>query len=615
MFRKYDLPILSTLLMLLIVTTMLGITASVEAQEVHAFLIIMDNDPKPKSSFNVSVRQNLWNLQDMLNPLNVNLETWQAGRRSFQATDIINRVQNLDVQQGDTVFVYYSGHGYIQDSKHYLLLEKQSLASSLLRSDLAKAVSEKNCRLKMLMTDTCSDYIETQGPTDESIGIIPVGNAMADLFFKHRGFLDITAASPGQLAWGRDETGGYFTKSVTMSANAEADTNEDDSVSWEEVFAITQQKTEKYFSDTTFKPSAKREMDEKGQTTQTPIAYSLPLLITGGTAPSEPSEPAIQTTATLGITSTPSGATVYIDGTKVGTTPLRGHEIDTGGRGEKQVKVSLALEGYKNRETHIILESGKNKPWDVRLEKMQHTPRRVTSEMVLIPAGKFRMGTDELAGNESKPIHTVDLDAFYIDPHEVTVGEYKAFLLESGYAASLHRNLSEFSPTDDHPIVAVSWHDAMAYAQWAGKRLPTEAEWEKAARGGLMDMHFPWGNDEIDSSKANYGNTHGLTVPVGSYPANTYGLYDMAGNVAEWCMDPWDSNFYANSPLENPFAGHKSRDATIGDYKSIRGLRVVRGGSWSHTASPSFWVSGRHKSEAAKRYNNIGFRCVKDLPR
>ena len=385
----------------------------------------------------------------------------------------------------------------------------------------------------MLMTDTCSDYIETQGPTDESIGIIPVGNAMTDLFFKHRGFLDITAASPGQLAWGRDETGGYFTKSLTLSANAEADTNEDDSVSWEEVFAITQQKTAKYFSDTTFKPSAKREMDEKGQTTQTPVQYSLPEL------------------------------------EKIPTQP---------------------------------------KPQIIKVKDN-------TSNMVLIPAGKFRMGNDELVGNGSKPIHIVDLDAFYIDPHEVTVGEYKEFLLESGYPASLHRNLSEFSPTDDHPVVGVSWHDAMAYAQWAGKRLPTEAEWEKAARGGLMDMHFPWGNDEIDSAKANYGNTHGLTVPGGGYPANTYGLYDMAGNVAEWCMDPWDSNFYANSPLENPFAGHKSRDATIGDYKSIRGLRVVRGGSWRHTASPSFWASGRHKSEAAKRYDNIGFRCVKDLPR
>ena len=238
-----------------------------------------------------------------------------------------------------------------------------------------------------------------------------------------------------------------------------------------------------------------------------------------------------------------------------------------------------------------------------------------TEGMVLIPAGKFQMGTDQLAGNQSEPIHAVYLDAFYIDTHEVTVGEYKKFLKESGYPVSLHSELSEFSSTDDHPIVGVSWHDAMAYAKWAGRRLPTEAEWEKAARGGLIDMKYPWGNDGIDSTKANYGELHSGSVPVGSYPPpNAFGLYDMAGNVAEWCLDPWDSNFYANSPTENPFAGHKSRQETIIDYRNIRGLRVVRGGSWAQKTLPSFWVSGRFKHDARKKFVNIGFRCAKDVP-
>ena len=237
-----------------------------------------------------------------------------------------------------------------------------------------------------------------------------------------------------------------------------------------------------------------------------------------------------------------------------------------------------------------------------------------TEGMVLIPAGKFRMGTDGLAGNASKPIHSVYLDAFYIETHEVTVGEYKEFLQESGYPVSLHSELSQFSSTDAHPIVGISWHDAMAYARWVGRRLPTEAEWEKAARGGLIDMHYPWGNDAIDSAKANYGETHSGTVLVGSYPPNEFGLYDMAGNVAEWCLDPWDSSFYANSPPENPFAGPKSRDETIIDYKNVRGLRVVRGGSWAQNSSASFWVSGRLKYDAMKKPLNIGFRCAKDAP-
>lgn len=238
-----------------------------------------------------------------------------------------------------------------------------------------------------------------------------------------------------------------------------------------------------------------------------------------------------------------------------------------------------------------------------------------TEGMVLIPAGPFRMGTDKLAGNESKPIHPVHLDAFYIDTHEVTVGEYKQFLLESGYPISLHSKLSEFSPTDDHAIVGVSWHDAMAYAQWTGKRLPTEAEWEKAARGDLIDSLYPWEGAQIDSSKANYGNLNGGPVPVGSYPPNTFGLYDMAGNVAEWCMDAWDANFYSTSPAQNPFAGDKSLDETIVNFKNVSGLRVVRGGSWSHTSLPVFWVSARLKTESKQRYENIGFRCAMDAPR
>ena len=624
MCRKHTLHAFSSLLIVLIVI-LFGATAPAQAQEVHAFLIIMDNDPDTPG-FDISVRQNLWNLEDMLEPLNPNQETWHAGKRAFQASDITNRVKNLDVQPEDTVLVYYSGHGYIQDDddndqddKHYLLLDKKNPSASLLRSDLVKAVSKKNCRLKMLITDACSDFIETESSTLESIGITPRGNALTDLFFKHEGFLDITAASPGQTAFGRDEVGGYFTKSLTMSANSKADINTDGNISWAEVFEITQLKTHDYFAATTltFLPNVKRDMERKGQITQTPVQYSLPTLITQNRSPSEPRLRPMETIATLDITSTPSGATVYINTTKVGTTPLRRHEIDTGARRQKQVEIGLELTGYKSSVAQLTLEGGRNKPWNVELEKMQTQPNRPiirakgdTSNMVLIRAGKFRMGSDKLIGNPSKPIHSVDLDAFWIDTHEVTVGEYKQFLKESGYDGRLHSSLPEYAPTDDHPIVGVSWHDAMAYALWAGKRLPTEAEWEKAARGNLLDESYPWGNDEVDSTKANYGNIHGRTRPVGSYPPNAYGLHDMAGNVMEWCMDPWDSNFYARSPMKNPFAGHMNIEETIANYKNVRGLRAARGGSWLQVAP---YVAGRFKYDAMKRTKmTVGFRCAMD---
>ena len=234
--------------------------------------------------------------------------------------------------------------------------------------------------------------------------------------------------------------------------------------------------------------------------------------------------------------------------------------------------------------------------------------------MVLIPAGKFQMGTDQLTSRGKKvsaPIHLVDLDAFYIDTHEITVGEYKAFLLESGYKRLLPSTVSELSLTDDHPVVGVSWHDAMAYAKWAGKRLPTEAEWERAARGPKLSGPYPWPGLEAGSSQANYDGDRGGILPVGQYKPYGYGLYDMAGNVSEWCLDPWFSDFYQNSPRENPFAGFKTRDETIADFKSVKGARVVRGGGWRDNAL-GVRVEARHKADGTKGYRNVGFRCAKD---
>lgn len=238
-------------------------------------------------------------------------------------------------------------------------------------------------------------------------------------------------------------------------------------------------------------------------------------------------------------------------------------------------------------------------------------PRPTSEGMVLIPAGPFRMGVDERKLAGANPVHLVTLDAFYIDTHEVTVGEYKRFIAATGYKP-LPEIVAKLSPTDLHPVVAVTWRDAMAYATWAGNRLPTEAEWEKAARGGLLDKNYPWGNEAPDSSLANYQKMEDTTTPVGEYPPNAFGLYDVAGNVAEWCLDAWDEDFYSHSPEENPFAGPKSRYATLEDFQTIKGLRVVRGGAWSSMLPGTLRVGGRTKGDALKKYGYIGFRCAKD---
>jgi len=276
------------------------------------------------------------------------------------------------------------------------------------------------------------------------------------------------------------------------------------------------------------------------------------------------------------------------------------------------------------------------------------------AKMVLIPAGEFLMGTDpseipELVQfvkqwfpkaeaswfEDETPRHTVYVDAFYMDAYEVTNQQYKKFVqatghkepegfgidrieggevyLKSGFKPWDDRNYNE----DNQPVVCVSWKDAKAYAEWAGKRLPTEAEWEYSARGGLAGKRYAWGDDwpppkgsgnfadetlkkAFPSCKIidGYDDGYVYTAPVGSYKPNGYGLYDMAGNVWEWCADWYDKKYYANSPKSNP-TGQSS-----GSY------RVLRGGSWSIHDVPALRTALRFGDVPSDLYYNVGFRCA-----
>lgn len=251
--------------------------------------------------------------------------------------------------------------------------------------------------------------------------------------------------------------------------------------------------------------------------------------------------------------------------------------------------------------------------------------------MVLIPAGEFEMGSDDAdAYDNEKPVHTVYVDAFYMDTHEVTHAEYQAFVIanpqwqKEQMAARFHdstddRNgyLKDWSgnkfPSEkaNHPVRFVSWDAAMAYAAWAGKRLPTEAEWEKAARGGLARKKYPWG-DSITSEDANYGRNLGTIVPVGQYAPNGYGLYDMAGNVWEWCLDEYNPEYYAVSPARNPFPGERNMQWVIQNFIDVKTERVFRGGDW-FTKPRHTRCSFRMMQSPFISHGNIGFRCVKPV--
>ena len=236
---------------------------------------------------------------------------------------------------------------------------------------------------------------------------------------------------------------------------------------------------------------------------------------------------------------------------------------------------------------------------------------KAPENMQYIPAGEFNIGDAFKEGDkDEQPVKSVFIDAFYMDTHEVTVGEYKKFLSETNHLKPNWTKISQYSPTDQHPILYVTWHDAMAYTKWAKKRLPSEAEWEYAARGGLTNQRYPWGND-INSKHANYKRQVGKTMKVGSYPPNNYGLHDISGNVAEWCLDGYDQNFYNRLTRKNPFADGNIQDV-IQRVNQIRTFRIIRGGSW-HSDENDLRVANRNYRAPSDADRYFGFRCVKSL--
>ncbi|MCP4581790.1 MAG: formylglycine-generating enzyme family protein [candidate division Zixibacteria bacterium] len=223
-------------------------------------------------------------------------------------------------------------------------------------------------------------------------------------------------------------------------------------------------------------------------------------------------------------------------------------------------------------------------------------------ELVLIPGGEFMMGKD--GGSEHSPAHEVHIDSFYMDKYEVTNAEFHEYYLDTDSKLPEFWGMEEFHcgpDFPDHPVIGVSSGEAKDYAEWAGKRLPTEAEWEYAARGGLVDMDYAHGND-LDTSKANY-TLNGQTIGparVGSYAANGFGLHDMTGNVVEWVADPYDKDYYKSSPADNPLGPEKGK------------FKVIRGGGW-HTGPYCCRLYFRNALPTGLRDINVGFRCAKDL--
>jgi eukaryotic-like serine/threonine-protein kinase len=233
--------------------------------------------------------------------------------------------------------------------------------------------------------------------------------------------------------------------------------------------------------------------------------------------------------------------------------------------------------------------------------------------LVYVPAGEFLMGStyaDTFAQEDEFPQHTVYLDAFWIDQYEVTNKQYAQCVAAGACKApkntgSTMRESYYGNPEfDDYPVIEMRWQDANAYCIWAGRSLPTEAQWEKAARGTDGRM-FAWGNDNLNESLLNYNKNVGDTTKVGSYEAgkSPYGAYDMIGNVWEWVADKYSQGYYSKSPAENP-----TGPAAGETY-------VLRGGSYDVTNAT--WVRAAERSQGIPPqwyYKYISFRCATNTP-
>lgn len=259
-------------------------------------------------------------------------------------------------------------------------------------------------------------------------------------------------------------------------------------------------------------------------------------------------------------------------------------------------------------------------------EFIQET-KDVLPGMAFIPSGGFWMGrnqlwlVDELGWNErdrldDRPVHLVDIDAFYLDLYETTNEEYQRFVQATGHRKPLHWAAGKIpGGKERHPVYDISWDDADAYCKWIGKRLPTEAEWERAARGGLEKKLYPWGDQLSMSQKssastpapqaqnvkaAHTGFPNGPTA-VGSYPPSGFGLFDMTGNVWEWVSDWYERDYYSVSAGRNPQG-------------PARGMyRIFRGGGWSDNDERNLMVHYRNYTDPSARVPTIGVRCAKSI--
>jgi formylglycine-generating enzyme required for sulfatase activity len=270
---------------------------------------------------------------------------------------------------------------------------------------------------------------------------------------------------------------------------------------------------------------------------------------------------------------------------------------------KKKFPVLLVVAGVAAVVVAILLLTKKKKETSNDNPNRNYDISVLGIEWIDISAGEFQMGDNFNEGwSDERPVHTVYLDSYKVSRYEVTFDQYDRFCDDTGWSKPDDQGWGR----GNRPVINVSWNDADAFCDWLSQKtgknihLPTEAQWEKAARG-TDQRRYPWGNSSPNSTRCNYNTYEGRTQPVGSYPSGVspYGVHDMAGNVFEWCSDWYSSDYYSSSPRNNP----------TGPLSGT--LRVLRGGSWYYP--PRYLRSAaRYYNGPSYTYFHIGFRLAQE---